>query len=178
MADQTINNMSVTWNSGGTTFSFMKVNVTDTASAAASLLQNFQVGGVAKWTVRKDGTFTAAGNGSIAGTLAVTGTFTGAAINGTSSVLTGDITLGTGTGAGTVKHPTDTGSTVLAGGSDGVNGAAITLYGDAHATQANDIVMTAVAGSLRYQWDNSIGDLISNGPAADCGRTSGGSHCR
>ena len=61
MADQNINNMSVTWDSGGTTFDAVKMNVTDTASAAASLLQNFQVGGVAKFTVGKDGVVSSAG---------------------------------------------------------------------------------------------------------------------
>ena len=42
MADQNLNNMTVTWNSGGTTFAAVKMNVTDTASAAASLLLQFQ----------------------------------------------------------------------------------------------------------------------------------------
>lgn len=55
MADQNRNNQTVTWNSGGTTFDGYKLNVIDTASAAASLLLNLQVGGVAKFTVRKDG---------------------------------------------------------------------------------------------------------------------------
>lgn len=164
MADQNENNQTVTWNSGGTTFDFLKVNVTDTASAAASLLQNFQVGGAVKWSVRKDGAITAAGgatiggNSTITGTLGVTGAFTAAAIGGTTGTFSGDITLGTGTGAGIVKHPTDTGFTQVAGGTDGTS-ATLTLYGNTHATQANDIVFTA-ANSLRYQWDNSIGTHV------------------
>lgn len=60
MADQNRNNQSVTWNSGGTAFDGYKLNVTDTASAAASLLLNFQVGGAARFTVRKDGLLTSA----------------------------------------------------------------------------------------------------------------------
>lgn len=43
------------WNAGGVTFTAVKLNVTDTASAAASLLIDLQVGGVSKFSVRKDG---------------------------------------------------------------------------------------------------------------------------
>jgi hypothetical protein len=46
---------SVTWNSGVTAFTGWKLNVTDTASAAGSLLLDLQVGGVSKFSVRKDG---------------------------------------------------------------------------------------------------------------------------
>lgn len=46
---------SVTWNSGATAFTGWKLNVTDTASAAGSLLLDLQVGGVSKFSVRKDG---------------------------------------------------------------------------------------------------------------------------
>jgi len=48
-------NMADTWNAGGTTFSAIKMNVTDTASAAASLLLDLQVGGVNKFAVSKLG---------------------------------------------------------------------------------------------------------------------------
>jgi hypothetical protein len=44
-----------TWNSGGTTMVGLRQNITDTASATASLLLDLQVGGSAKFTVRKDG---------------------------------------------------------------------------------------------------------------------------
>lgn len=43
-----------TWNSGGTTFTGILQNITDTASAAASLLMNLQVGGQDRFSVRKD----------------------------------------------------------------------------------------------------------------------------
>jgi len=43
------------WASSGTTFTGIKMNVTDTASAAGSLLMDLQVGGVSKVSVRKDG---------------------------------------------------------------------------------------------------------------------------
>lgn len=89
MADQNINNMTVTWNSGGTTFNAVKMNVTDTASAAASLLLLFQVGGSDKFKVGKDGTITGAGNlsiagnATIAGNVTISGTLTAGGITGT-----------------------------------------------------------------------------------------------
>lgn len=58
MATQTINDMSVTWNSGATTFDAIKMNVTDTSSAAASSLMCLQVGGADKLDVGKDGALT------------------------------------------------------------------------------------------------------------------------
>lgn len=49
-------NHAQTWNNVATTFTGWKVNVTDTASASASLLADLQVGGTSKFNVRKDGT--------------------------------------------------------------------------------------------------------------------------
>jgi hypothetical protein len=53
-----------TWNASGTTFTAIKMNVTDTASAAGSLLMDLQVGGVSKFSVDKAGVVTFA-TGSI-----------------------------------------------------------------------------------------------------------------
>ena len=65
-------NGTQTWNASGVTFTADLINVTSTASAAASLLIDRQVGGVSKFKVNK------------AGDLTVTG-----AINATSDVITG-----------------------------------------------------------------------------------------
>lgn len=48
-------NSTVTWNAGAVTFAGWKLNVTNTASAAASLLMDLQLGGVSQFSVRKDG---------------------------------------------------------------------------------------------------------------------------
>ncbi|MBS0369011.1 MAG: hypothetical protein JSS57_07415 [Proteobacteria bacterium] len=53
-------NGNQTWNNAAVAFTGLLFNVTDTASAAASLLLDLQVGGVTKFNVRKDGTITAA----------------------------------------------------------------------------------------------------------------------
>lgn len=50
-----IYDMADTWNAGATTFTAIKMNVTDTASAAASLLMDLQVGGSSKFSVNKSG---------------------------------------------------------------------------------------------------------------------------
>lgn len=47
--------LSQTWNAGGVTFTGWKLNITDTASASASLLMDLQVGGSSKFSIRKDG---------------------------------------------------------------------------------------------------------------------------
>lgn len=52
---------SVTWNNAGVTFTGLKYDVTDTASAAGSLLVDWRVGGTSKFSVKKDGSVTAAG---------------------------------------------------------------------------------------------------------------------
>jgi hypothetical protein len=48
-------NATQTWNNVATTFTSIKLNVTDTTSATASLLADFQVGASSKFAVRKDG---------------------------------------------------------------------------------------------------------------------------
>jgi hypothetical protein len=47
--------MTDTWNASGTTFTAVKMDVTDTASASGSLLLDLQVGGSSKLSVRKTG---------------------------------------------------------------------------------------------------------------------------
>ena len=58
---------TVTWNAAGVTFTGIKLNVTDTASASGSLLADWQVGGVSKFQVTKDGRIGAA-RGYVPGT--------------------------------------------------------------------------------------------------------------
>jgi hypothetical protein len=54
-ASAPIVNASQAWNNAAVTFTGWKFNVTDTASAVASLLADWQVGGVSKFALRKDG---------------------------------------------------------------------------------------------------------------------------
>ena len=50
-----IYDLSDAWAASGTVFTGIKLNVTDTASAAGSLLMDLQVGGVSRFRVKKDG---------------------------------------------------------------------------------------------------------------------------
>ncbi|NBU59300.1 MAG: hypothetical protein EBS23_05940 [Betaproteobacteria bacterium] len=59
MTTMNIYDMVDTWAVGGTTFTAIKMNVTDTASAAGSLLMDLQVGGVSQFRVSKGGRITA-----------------------------------------------------------------------------------------------------------------------
>lgn len=61
MTTQNIYDLTDTWNAGGTTFSAIKMNVTDTASAAGSLLIDLQVGGSSKFNITKGGVIYAVG---------------------------------------------------------------------------------------------------------------------
>lgn len=58
---------AVTWNSGGTTFTAIKLAVTSTASAAASMLMDLQVGGVTMFSVDKAGQLKINGGSATAG---------------------------------------------------------------------------------------------------------------
>jgi hypothetical protein len=73
MANMYINAMSALWNSVGTFYSAIKMNVTNSGSAANSRLIDLQVGSVDKFYATKDGHVYAAGNISAAGNLTLGG---------------------------------------------------------------------------------------------------------
>jgi hypothetical protein len=53
MPSQNIFDLTDTWNVGATTFTAIKMNVTDTASASGSLLMDLQVGGASRFRISK-----------------------------------------------------------------------------------------------------------------------------
>ena len=55
MATANIFDLTDAWNAGGTTFTAVKMNVTDTASASASMLIDLQTGGTSQFHVLKGG---------------------------------------------------------------------------------------------------------------------------
>jgi hypothetical protein len=57
--------LAQTWNAGGVTFTALKLNVTSTASAAASLLMDLQVAAASKFNVDKVGNVVVPGTSSI-----------------------------------------------------------------------------------------------------------------
>jgi hypothetical protein len=70
-------NMTQTWNAGGVTFTGLKFNVTNTASASASLLIDLQVGTVSQFKVREDGLVTTPGGGTFGSDVQTDGNLTG-----------------------------------------------------------------------------------------------------
>jgi len=63
-ANTPVLDLTQTWNNSGVTFTGMVFNVTDTASNAASLLMDLQVGGSSRFSVRKDGRVSVTGGTS------------------------------------------------------------------------------------------------------------------
>lgn len=59
---ESIDSLADTWDDSGTTFEGIRLNVTDTASAAASMLLNLLIGGTSRFNVRKDGQVTTTGD--------------------------------------------------------------------------------------------------------------------
>jgi hypothetical protein len=154
MADQNINNMTVTWNSGGTTFTAVKMNVTDTASAAASLLLQFQVAGSDKFSVRKDGKVTAAGDLSIAGSGTITGNLT---VSGTLSAsgITGAVTGPAGATDNAIARFNGAGGGVIKNSGvtiDASNNIVTAGYMDAASYKVGGVAMvTSVATAAQYR---------------------------
>ena len=60
---QPVLDLAQTWNAGGVTFTGLKLNATDTASAAGSLLMDLQVGGTSRFNIGKSGLVTFATTG-------------------------------------------------------------------------------------------------------------------
>jgi hypothetical protein len=64
-ASEPVVNLTQTWNSGAVTFTGILLNVTDTASASASLLIDLQVGAASQFSVSKSGAITSNGKANI-----------------------------------------------------------------------------------------------------------------
>lgn len=102
--------ISATWNAVGTTFTALAIAITDSASAAGSLLADFKVGGASKFTVTKTGSVTIANGLTVtagavscaAGLTVSAGGFTVSAstsalqaVTGTSGVYSSSVTAAT-----------------------------------------------------------------------------------
>jgi hypothetical protein len=65
-------NALATWNAGAVTFTALRINVTNTASAAASMLADFQIATVSQWKVTRAGVVTQTGALNTGGGVTVT----------------------------------------------------------------------------------------------------------
>ena len=125
-AADTVLNIVSTWNNGSNKFDAIKANITNTASAATSLLLDLQVGGASKFKVGLDGTVTTpgdldlTGDVTIGGDLAVNGgdiTSTSATFNLLNQSTTvnaftnaGTLNIGKTSGTATINNPTVVGT--------------------------------------------------------------------
>jgi hypothetical protein len=66
-----IQHSTATWNAAGVVFTGNLTNITNTASAAGSLIEDWQVGSVSKFKIDKDGNVTTAGNQIVSGNIGV-----------------------------------------------------------------------------------------------------------
>jgi hypothetical protein len=73
MTTRNIYDLAQTWNDGATTFTAIKMNVTDTASASGSLLMDLQVGGTSQLSVEKGGSLRAMSIRGLSANLVITG---------------------------------------------------------------------------------------------------------
>ena len=124
-----LSSLTDTWNAGGTTFTAIQMNVTDTASASGSLLMDLQLGAASKWKVDKAGNVVVAGNMSVGGGSnnvallnVVDQTVSGGANVTTTALSTGNFTVDCGkcpiqsitnNGAYTITAPSNDGSCLL-----------------------------------------------------------------
>lgn len=87
--------LTQTWNDAGVTFTANETDITDTASASASLFLNFKLGGSTRFSVRKDGLLS--GGAGTAYTISGSGTATFGAnlllTNGSALITVGSDTI-------------------------------------------------------------------------------------
>lgn len=122
-ADNPAIDTTATWNNAAVTFTNWFSNVTDTASNAASLLVDLQVGGVSQFELTKGGSLTIPGNFS-----AVTGTFSGDVFAGAAQNIgfTGQSIAGSSAdGYWNISNAAGTGLTLFTLGPESVAGTGI-----------------------------------------------------
>jgi hypothetical protein len=143
-----------TWNSAGTTFTGIGLNVTDTASAAGSLLLDLQVGGSSRFSVRKGGQILAI-NGT--GT-APSYSFAGASSNAVGMWLYDQNTLalrgnGVNTGINITQDAVRLGTNPLTWGGD-FNATDLQLHRDA----ADTLAQRRSTNAQAHRWYRSFTD--------------------
>ena len=175
MATVNISAMAKTWNDAGTTFTAIKMDVTDTASNAASLLLDLKVGGSSKFNVSKTGDITVPQSGAFdEPRFKMQGFDTGVALDSNTRVSM--ISNGTGVAmfkAGTGMllrnvEPVSWGNALINGGSDVSlfrDGAGILAHRVGTAAQEHRIYNTFTDASnyerLAIRWNSNVLEMFS-----------------
>lgn len=168
MADAYIYALTDLWNDAGTTYHAIKMNVTNSASAADSRLLTLQVGGSDKFYVDKNGNVVAAG------TLTSTGAFLPSANDagalGASGTAWSDLFLASGGvinwNAGDVTATHSANALAFAGASSGYSFDASLLLasGSALNFNAGDVTITHSANALAFAGATTNGYSFADGP--------------
>jgi hypothetical protein len=148
--DTHIVDLSETWNNGAVNFTGFKLNVTDSASGAGSLLADLQVGGTSKFKVDKDGNLTVVSCVGCTGSTAHNMLSSSHTDSTAATVVRGDLIVGKG--ASPKWERLNLGSAGGFVGSDGTDVLWRTLSGT-----ANQIIVTPSAGNLTLSTPQSIG---------------------
>jgi hypothetical protein len=169
MANQYINAMTAIWNSVGTTYAGIKMNVTNAASAAGSKLLQLQVGTIDKFSVDKSGNVvsagTLAGAGVISTAVMVPLVNDGAAL-GTSVLSWSDLYLATGgvinwnAGDVTITHSADLLTFDGAASGYTFNGPVNLASGGVINWASGDLLLTHSADKLTLTGGSFYGDQI------------------
>jgi hypothetical protein len=186
-ATETANNPVIdstqTWNNAGVTFTGMKLNVTDTTSATASLLADLQVGAATKFAINKSGAISLGGTdlilrrqaaanfrlgdidsgAAVAQTLSVQGS-TGSNVAGANFTILGSQSTGTGAGGSIVFKTAPSG-----GSGSSVNGLAtvLTMTGAGASTFTGTLQAAGITSTANFD-SSAANPTLSFGASADC----------
>lgn len=181
-ADTPVIDQAQTWNAGAVTFTGVKLNVTNTASASASMLYDFQVAGTSMGHLRSDGNLYIGGTfGSISTLNSINVTFTNTStqprltLAGTGFAMGSSTTLSWRDNVASNSGSLDTGlkrsaANVLGvtNGSSG-NGGIEAAYHEAKEAYTVATLPTASVGMIARVTDAnspSVGSTVSGGGAA------------
>lgn len=151
------------WNNVATTFSAIKMDVTDTASAAGSMLLNLLVGGAARFQVTKAGAVTAAGSVKSTSASGGVGYATGAGgaetqLTSKSTAVTLDKVCGTITMNGAqLNRETAVSFTLNNSTIEATDTVVVSIKSGATVNAYNVAVTAVAAGSCRIQLHNLLG---------------------
>ncbi|GAA4108882.1 hypothetical protein ACFFTN_01475 [Aminobacter aganoensis] len=168
MADAYIHSLTDLWNDAGTTYHAIKMNATDSASAAGSRLLTLQIGGSDRFYVDKNGNVVAAG------TMTSTGAFLQSANDGgalgASGTAWSDLFLASGGvinwNAGDVTATHSANALAFAGASSGYSFDASLLLAASTAVNfgVGDVTITHSTNALAFAGATTNGYSFADGP--------------
>lgn len=152
-----------TWNVGSNTPTAFKINLTDTASGAASLLADLQVATVSKFKVDKSGNTTVAGTSALSDTATITKTSAGASTIGL-ALINSSVSAGTETVIDMAPNASGTGvrSAQIASKNVGGSTEADLEFRVANGGAPTNALVISKAGALSLPFITTQGPLVTD----------------